>query len=347
MTEQTSTSTAATCKYPGCKNPPEPSGDKPGRPPEYCANTAHNPVSAWRERKRLSNAERGVTTTEAETEQPVTMARITGAEMLRQMRELAGTMNATAERLITSAATIGDPTAAEAEVESARAAAEQRAATAEAERAEAERRAATADQMRAAADEAAEEMSERLTAEQTRAREAHDRLAEVTAAQAVELERIRQDAQARITAAETERDNAIQAAEVRAQKEIEQAGTEARRLVQTAEEARNRALTDVQQAEQRAATAETRAERTTTEARDQIAQIRADAARERDELREVLDSRARALDEARNELRQRVERAEHDLDAARAELTQLRQESKPAVTPNAPKRQRTTHQTAK
>ena len=209
MTEQTST---ATCKFPGCENPPEPAAAK-GRPPEYCADQGHNAVTAWRERKRLADAERGVATSEAETEQPVTMARVTGAELLRQMRELAGTMTATAERLTAAVTTIGDPTAAEAEVESARAAAEQRAATAEAERAEAERRAATADQMRAAADEAAEQMSEHLAAEQARAREAHDRLAEATAAHAAELERIREETQARIATAEEDRDAAVAQAE--------------------------------------------------------------------------------------------------------------------------------------
>ena len=209
MTEQTST---ATCKFPGCENPPEPAAAK-GRPPEYCADQGHNAVTAWRERKQQADAERGVVTSDAETEQPVTMARVTGAELLRQMRELAGTMTATAERLTAAVATIGDPTAAEAEVESARAAAEQRAATAEAERAEAERRAATADQMRAAADEAAEQMSEHLAAEQARAREAHERLTEATAAHAAELERIREETQARITIAEEDRDSAIARAE--------------------------------------------------------------------------------------------------------------------------------------
>ena len=126
MTEQTST---ATCKFPGCGNPPETATAKPGRPPEYCADPAHNPVAAWRERRRLADAERGVVTTEAETDQPVTMARVTGAELLRQMRELAGTLAVTAERLTGTVATLGDPTAAEAEVEAARAAAEERAAS--------------------------------------------------------------------------------------------------------------------------------------------------------------------------------------------------------------------------
>ena len=53
-------------------------------------------------------------------------------------------------------------------------------------------------------------MSEHLAAEQARARDAHERLVEATVAQAAELERIREEAQARITAAEDERDSAIQ-----------------------------------------------------------------------------------------------------------------------------------------
>ena len=96
MSEPTVTET---CKFPGCANAPEPASAKPGRPPEYCVDPAHNPVSAWRERKRLADAERGVTTTEAEVEQPVTMARVTGAEMLRQMRDLAGQLAGVADRL--------------------------------------------------------------------------------------------------------------------------------------------------------------------------------------------------------------------------------------------------------
>ena len=209
MTEQAST---VTCKYPGCENPPEPASG-PGRRPEYCAEPGHNPVAAWRERKRQVDAERGVTTSEAETDQPVTMARVTGAELLRQARDLAGQLAGVADRLTGAVATLGDPTAAEAEVESARAAAEQRAATAEAGRAEAERRAATADQSRTLADDAAEDMSAQRDAAEARAREALEHLAEAAAAHAAEAERIRQETQARITIAEEERDRAIQAAE--------------------------------------------------------------------------------------------------------------------------------------
>ena len=147
MTEQTSTTT---CKYPGCENPPEPATDKPGRPPQYCTDPAHNAVTAWRERKRLADAEAGVTTTDADVEQPVTMARETGAEMLRQMRELAGKLTGVADRLTGAVTTLGDTGAVEAEIESARRTAEQRAATAEAQAAVAGERAAKADQSRAA-----------------------------------------------------------------------------------------------------------------------------------------------------------------------------------------------------
>src|SRR5260370_12090039 len=205
MSEPTRT---VTCKYPGCEASPDRTGG-PGRPAEYCADPGHNKVSAWRERRRLADAEHGVTTTEAEAEQPVTMARISGAEMLRQMRDLAGTLAAVADRLTGAVTTLGHPTAAEAEVESARAAAEQRAATAEAARADAGVRGAAADPMRSAADEAAEEMSEHLAAEQARARDAHDRLAEAIEAHAAALERVRADAQASVDAAAADRDAAI------------------------------------------------------------------------------------------------------------------------------------------
>ena len=56
----------------------------------------------------------------------------------------------------------------------------------------------------------------------------------------------------------------------------------------------------------------------------ELDRLRADATRERDELRELLDDRARMLTEARDEQRQRAERAEHELGQARGERAQLR-----------------------
>jgi colicin import membrane protein len=118
MTEHAS---AVTCKFPGCENPPEPATARPGRPPEYCADPAHTPVTAWRERRRLADAERGITTSGAETEQLVTTAPVTGAELVRQMRDLADTLTAIAEWLTGTVASLGEPTAAQAGVEAARA----------------------------------------------------------------------------------------------------------------------------------------------------------------------------------------------------------------------------------
>jgi colicin import membrane protein len=340
MTEQPTT--AATCKYPRCQNPPE-AASGPGRRPQYCADPGHNAMTAYRERKRLAGAERGTAAGDAETDQPVTMARMTGAELLRQMRELAGTLAATADRLTGAVATMADPTAAEAEVEAARAAAEQRATAAEAGRAEAERRAAIADQMRADADDAAEEMSTRLAAEEDHARQAHDRLAEATTAHATEIAQIGREAWERIAAAETDRDDAVQAAAAARDAAVADA-TERRQ--------------EAQQAGQRAAVAEARAEAAAAEtarvrqdaaheleqlrasAAAELDRLRADAARERDELRELLEDRARTLTEACDAQRRRAERAEHDLDTARAELTQLRSKSGTTDAPGLSKQRR-------
>ena len=120
MTEQAGT---VTCKFPGCGQPAR-QAPRTGRPPGYCDNPEHTGVTAWRERKRLADAEAGVTTTDADVEQPVTMARETGAEMLRQMRDLAGKLTGVADRLTGAVTTLGDTGAVEAEIESARRTAE-------------------------------------------------------------------------------------------------------------------------------------------------------------------------------------------------------------------------------
>ena len=72
----------------------------------------------------------------------------------------------------------------------------------------------------------------------------------------------------------------------------------------------------------------------------ELDRIRADAARERDELRAALESRAQVLEEARGELRTRAERAERDLDAAQAELTRIRQDTSTTGTPATGRRRR-------
>ena len=154
----TTPETAVRCAYPGCENEPRAAEDVVGAKPKYCdqpdlvTGKPHRAMTAFRRRQELRGAAgRGAATTDADTEQPVTMARQSGAEFLRQMRDLAGKLADVTGRLTEAAATLGDTGAAEAEIESAQKAAEQRAAAAEA-------RAAEANRMRTEADEAATEM---------------------------------------------------------------------------------------------------------------------------------------------------------------------------------------------
>ena len=128
------------CKHPGCTEPAAPTSG-PGRPREYCEGRGHTRVSAWRERRRLEAAQAGTTPSPADTDTPVTMAKVTGAELLRQLRAEADRVAGIADRLRDAVETVTDPTAAEAEVEAVRAAAEQRATAAEARAAAASRRA--------------------------------------------------------------------------------------------------------------------------------------------------------------------------------------------------------------
>ena len=92
------TEQAGTCKYPGCDQPPAPA-DGPGRPPAYCTDPGHTAMKAWRERQRLAAQEAGATVSDADTEQPVTMARASALEMLREMRTLADRMTDLADRV--------------------------------------------------------------------------------------------------------------------------------------------------------------------------------------------------------------------------------------------------------
>ena len=181
-------------------------------------------MTAWRERKRLADAERGATTTEADTEQPVTMARQTGAEILRQMRDLAAKLAESPDRLTEAAATLGDTGAAEAEIESARKAAEQRAATAEAKRAAADGPTAKCGprQMRPP-----RRCSAHLATGRPGPAKPTTGSTEATAAHTAELERIREETQARITLAEEDRDSAIEAAEAAKDAAIRAADTRA------------------------------------------------------------------------------------------------------------------------
>jgi colicin import membrane protein len=205
---RTTTIARTTCKYPGCGQPAAPAAGT-GRPPEYCAGRGHTRVSAWRERRRLAAEQAGTTISPAEDGSPLTAAKMTGAELLRSLRAEADRITALGAGLRERIDTLTDPTAAEAEVEAVRAAAEQRAVTAEARAAAAEQRAATAEQLRAEADAAAEEMSEHLTAAQALAQAAGQR---ATASENQRDESVRQayaEADQRVAATGAERNAAV------------------------------------------------------------------------------------------------------------------------------------------
>jgi colicin import membrane protein len=314
MATGNTTPTAArnTCKHPGCGEPAA-AATGPGRPPEYCEGRGHTKVTAWRERRRLTAVQAGITTSPADSDSPVTMAKVTGAELLRALRAEADRVSAIADRLRQAVETLTDPTAAEAEVEAIRAAAEQRAAAAEARAAAAEQRAAEADQWRADAEAAAEDMAMQMDAAQARADQADAARVAAEADRDTAISQARQDAATRIAATEAGRDAAI-----------EQARAEPGQRVSAAEAGRDQAVTRAAQAEQavrvaqqdaaRALAAEqaSRAEtsRVRADADKMLTGFRADAARDRDELRA--------------DLRARAEHAERQVDVYRDELTQLR-----------------------
>src|SRR6266496_1993409 len=117
MTDQPGATVAlpVTCKFPGCTNPPVPAGDGPGRKPGFCTNPDHNATNAWRERQRLDRAARGENADKADdapgSDMPVTMARLTSVELLRQIRAEGDKLSAAFDRLVREASVISNPVA--------------------------------------------------------------------------------------------------------------------------------------------------------------------------------------------------------------------------------------------
>ena len=193
-TTTASTTARPTCNYPGCDQPAaQPEG--PGRPPEYCAGRGHTRASAWKERRRLNAEKNGTTISAADDASPVTMAKVGGAELLRSLRTDADRIAALGKDLRERDDVLTDPTAAEAEVEAVRAAAD-RVRAAEEERDTARKAAVVA-----------EAVTEQAKQEATRAQAAAE------AAQA-ETKRVRADAERTLTQARA--DDARERDELRA-----------------------------------------------------------------------------------------------------------------------------------
>lgn len=187
------------CRFPGCRRPAMASGAGTGRPPEYCDDPAHNRASAWRARQRTGEDMTGV----AES-RPVDSARQRASEITGQVSGMIEHLGQQLTALVEELRTVGDPGAAEAQIESvASEAAEQvAAANARATRAEQAQRRAEADKEEA--DAAAEEAigtSEQLTQDLAGVRE------ELAAVQTREDQLARDLEQAQASAA-TERQEA-------------------------------------------------------------------------------------------------------------------------------------------
>lgn len=303
--------TAPQCAYPGCGQPAAaPTSDR-GAKPKYCTDEAHNPLTAHRERRRLQ-AEASGQRAEETGGQPVTFGLTRAAELLRTLEKLTAQHADTLTRAVAELRSAGDVESAEAEVYAARASADQRVAAAEARLAEEiqRRREAEADRDQAHADrEQADEAAAQAIA---RMDELTSELTTLRAATAEEIRLLRT-----ATAAEVEQTCATTA------REVEQAHEEAARQVADAASQLQQAEQNTARAQQAEAAAISRADRAQDQAAGEIARIRADAQRERDELHTATDARLAALEEARTALRIRAERAEADLDAARAENHRL------------------------
>src|SRR5690348_19667 len=140
-----------TCRFPGCQRPAVASGTGTGRPPEYCDDPAHNRASAWRARQGLGETAR------AAEARPVDTARQRASEITGQVTGMIEHLGQQLAALVEELRTVGDPEAAEAQIESAASEAAEQVAAANARASRAEQAQRRAEVERDEADAAAEE----------------------------------------------------------------------------------------------------------------------------------------------------------------------------------------------
>jgi len=301
------------CRFPGCQRTAMASEAGTGRPPEYCDDPAHNRASAWRARQRANEDMARVTET-----RPVDSARQRASEITGQVSGMIEHLGQQLVVLVEELRTVGDPEAAEAQIESvASEAAEQvAAANARATRAEqAQRRAeAEKDEADAAAEEAIR-TSDQLTQDLAGVQE------ELTAARAREEQLVRDLEQAQASAATERQEAQTEIAGLRT--EIESAHVRLNQVEQERDAAVERAGAEERvrvEAERRAAAAESRAE-------SQLARAEREEAAAKEARGQLAGARTdvEAAREAVAEMRSTVATLTAEREAARADVERERQ----------------------
>jgi colicin import membrane protein len=301
-----------TCRFPGCQRPAAAAAAGTGRPPQYCDNPAHNRASAWRARQELSAGADG-----SAEKRPVDSARQRASEITGQVAGMMEHLGQQLAALVEELRTVGDPEAAEAEIESVTSEAAEQVASANARAARAEQAQRKADAEKEEADAAAVEATRK-------AEELTEALASVNADLATEREGSSQLAdelaQVRSTASADRELAEATAEELRAA--LTAAGAQVTHIEQERDVMANRAEEQERartEAEQRVVATESRAK--AEEARAD----RADAATEA--VRRQLESARTELEHAREaiaDLRGNVATLTAEREAARADIERER-----------------------
>src|SRR5664280_3861578 len=121
------------CRFPQCERPALASLPGVGRPPEYCQDPGHNRAAAWRARQR-TKAEPATGPAAGESARPVDAARARASEIRGQVTGLLEQLGVQLPALVQELRTLGDPDAAEAQIEAVTSEAQERVAAAAATR---------------------------------------------------------------------------------------------------------------------------------------------------------------------------------------------------------------------
>ena len=125
------------CRFPGCtRRVVSPPPGQTGRPSAYCADPAHTRTAAYRARRGAVRSAAqdtdGLVPGAAPAGEPVSAARVGARALVERAEELADGLLAGCRELLDELRTLGDPEAAEVEIATVTAAAEQRRAEAQA-----------------------------------------------------------------------------------------------------------------------------------------------------------------------------------------------------------------------